>query len=407
MKRKTVILVILFIILASALAIGITMAYFKDVDEETNVFTIGNVDIELLEDEREDTESSNGGAIVREFNDNKSLLPAVLKDGFTYTADGSAYVDWTAEGKADYQSPIWNPANINNEIDKMVFVKNTGTNSAYVRNFFAFEAGAYTSFEQFKEKIHLNLNETDWEWKWEEYIAKIGNTKYFIATATYKYPLAPGEFTEISLSQIALDYSATNADVKAFGPTYNIPIITQGVQTATFDDPFTALSTAFGDDIPFEGITFDKGVTSSTSLHYFEGNVAGTKITDKVTSVIYGTKSDYPEISGAYSGTLTLNDPGAPAHTYYVPDGENYKLYVLADEGKVYAPEICQDLFNGMSALTMVDAKHLDVSQTTNMQSMFSAALLQRFSPPLFHQGHLHPIHRLSLWEKPPSFPNG
>ncbi len=365
--------VLVFLLIVVGAVVG-TLAYLTDRDAKTNVFTIGDINIELLEYERTDVENKNEAATVKEFEDNKPLIPGVIQSDFDYTADGSAYVDWTAEGKADYQSPIWDPADINNELDKMVFIKNTGTNSAYVRTFLAFEAGAYTSFEQFSEKVHLNLNDKDWTWKWEPYIAKIGNEKYFIATATYNYVLEPGTLTEISLAQIALDPSATNLDVNAFGKTYNVPIIAQGIQTASFSDPFTALKTGFGDDIPFEGITFDKGVTASTALHYFEGNVAGTKITDKVTSVTYGTKSDYPEISGAYSGTLTLNDPGAPAHTYYVPSKTtegNYDLYVLADEGKVYAPESCQDLFNGMSALTMVDAANLDVSQTTNMQSMF------------------------------------
>ena len=364
----------MFLLIVVGAVVG-TLAYLTDRDAKTNVFTIGDINIELLEYERTDVENKNEAATVKEFEDNKPLIPGVIQSDFDYTADGSAYVDWTAEGKADYQSPIWDPADINNELDKMVFIKNTGTNSAYVRMFLAFEAGAYTSFEQFSEKVHLNLNDKDWTWKWEPYIAKIGNEKYFIATATYNHVLEPGTLTEISLAQIALDPSATNLDVNAFGKTYNVPIIAQGIQTASFSDPVTALETGFGDDIPFEGITFDKGVSLKTALTYFEGNVAGTNIYKNVENIIFGTKDAYPEVKSSYSGTLTLNDQGAPTHTYYVPSKTtegNYDLYVLADEGKIYTPENSDSLFSGMTSLVTVNTSNLDVGQTTSMRTMFS-----------------------------------
>ncbi len=51
---------------------------------------------------------------------------------------------------------------------------------------------------------------------------EIGGAKYFVATATYDSILNPGALTEISQSQIALDSSATNADVEVFGDTYQV-----------------------------------------------------------------------------------------------------------------------------------------------------------------------------------------
>ena len=371
MKKAFIwLLVIVLIIVGSVWG---TLAYLTDKETKTNTMTIGNVDIELLEYERTALESKNQNAAVQTFTQDKPLYPAVTGDDFDYSKY-NAFVDWEQIGKSGYRSNIWDPAKINNELDKMVFVKNTGDNSTYVRVFFAFEAGAYTSKEQFDKKIHLNLNDEDWTWKWEPYIAKIGNEKFFIATATYKYPLEAGDFTKISLSQISLDPTAINADVRAFNGEYNVPVFAQAIQTASFSDPFTALETGFGNDIPFEGITFDKGVTLKTALTYLEGNTAGTNIYKNVENIIFGTKDAYPEVKSSYSGTLTSNDQGAPTHTYYVPSKTtegNYDLYVLADEGKVYAPQICASLFSGMSALTTVDAKHLDVSKTTKMDFMF------------------------------------
>ena len=380
--KKTVAWILALALLAVATVIG-TVAYLTDVDSETNVFTIGNVDIDLLEYERINTETKDADANIQEFHDNKPLRPAVIAKGFDYTA-GDTYVDWTQsavdwkqDGENGYTSPIWDPTKINNEVDKMVFVKNTGDYSAYVRIFFAFEAGAYTTFAQFQNKIHLNLNDTDWTWEWEEYIGEKSGDNFFVACATYNYALAPGDYTEISLSQISLDPAASNVDARAFNRGYRVLVAAQGIQSEGFDTPGQALEKGFGTDDPF-GLNYYKGVDLNTALHYFEGDKTGTQITKKVSSVTFGLKEDYPELE-TQDGTLTKNETlegdqavsASPVHTYYVPDGENYKLYVLADEGAVYAPKTCAGLFNEMTALTEVKAGSLNVKYATEMYNMF------------------------------------
>ena len=253
MKLSKVLQVIAAVVLIATISVGTSLAYLSDADAESNVATVGNLKIELLEYERVDTETKDTEAIVQGFQNGKLLLPAVLGQGFDYTP-GGANVDWTQIGKDGYTSPIWDPAKINNELDKMVFVKNSGNIGAYVRNYFAFEAGSYTTFDEFKSKIHLNLNETDWKWEWNPDIADIEGTKYFVATATYQKVLVAGSITEISLSQIALDSSATGEDAAAFGKEYTILVYTQGVQATGFENSADALQAGFGSDIPFEGI---------------------------------------------------------------------------------------------------------------------------------------------------------
>ena len=112
----------------------------------------------------------------------------------------------------------------------MVFVKNKGDYDAYVRSVFAFEAGNYKTLDEFRKMVHLNLNNSDFTWTWVDTPVTIGESTYFIATATYNKVLAPGALTEISLSQIALDKTATNEDVEAFGETYQILVKSQGIQ---------------------------------------------------------------------------------------------------------------------------------------------------------------------------------
>ena len=207
--KKTIAWILVLALLAVASVLG-TIAYLKDEATADNVMTVGKIDIELLEYERVDTETKDADYLVKNFENGKPLLPAVVEKGFSYdfSESDAAHVKWDhdSEGneiKSGYTSPIWDPAKINNEVDKMVFVRNTGDYSAYVRVFFAFEAGSYTDFKDFQDKIHINLNddENQWKWEWEPRLAEIDGETYFIATATYQPKLESKTVTEISLSR--------------------------------------------------------------------------------------------------------------------------------------------------------------------------------------------------------------
>ena len=117
---------LLVIAMTAALAVGGTLAYLTDTDEDVNVMTVGKVKIDQLEYERVDTETKDENAKVQEFHDNKPLYPAVIdKDNFNWETNEN-HVGWEQIGKDGYESGIWNPDEINNEVDKMVFVKNKG-----------------------------------------------------------------------------------------------------------------------------------------------------------------------------------------------------------------------------------------------------------------------------------------
>ncbi len=364
----------LAIVLTAAVSIGATLAYLTDTDEDVNVMTLGKVKIDQLEYERIDVETKDDEAEVQEFHDNKPLLPAVTEDGLDYAKPGDTYVDWEQIGKDGYTSPIWNPDLINNEVDKMVFVKNKGDYDAYVRSVFAFEAGNYTTLDEFNAKVHLNLNEIDWTWEWVSTPVTIGESTYFIATATYNKVLAPGALTEISLSQIALDSSATNEDVEAFGDTYQVLVKSQAVQAAGFTDPDTALNEGFGvidaNNAPWDTDSAIRGIDLRTALHYYEGD-RSNQITTKVANVIYGDNASYTDITDKYTGTLVDVEQDVPVYAYYVPNGTNYDVYFLAND-VIHSPKDSSSLYKGMSALTTVDTTNYAVSRVEKMQEMFS-----------------------------------
>ena len=368
---KKVIAWLLVLALTAAVSIGATLAYLTDTDEDVNVMTLGKVKIDQLEYERIDDESQNENAEVQEFHDNKPLYPAVTENGFDYTP-GTSYVDWTQIGKDGYTSDIWDPAKINNEVDKMVFVKNKGTYDAYVRTVFAFEAGNYETKDQFLSMVHLNLNDTDWTWEWAEEPVAIGESTYFIATATYNKILEPGAYTEISLSQISLDKTATNEDVAAFGETYQVLVKSQAIQSDGFDDAVTALNEGFGviaaNSIPWDGDAATTGTDVFTALNYLNGGTE--QITKKVTNIVFGLNEDYPAVINENKGTLVDVEQDVPVYAYYVDNGGSYDVYLLASD-TIYAPADSSNLCNGMSNLKTVDTSNLDMSRTTNMYRMF------------------------------------
>ena len=92
MKKKLT-LVVTCIVLVAAMVIGGTLAYFTDTKEAKNTFTTGNVKIDLIEQEKTDK------GLVK-FEQNKTLVPGKSNDG--------------------------------NAVSKIVTVKNTGNNDAWV-----------------------------------------------------------------------------------------------------------------------------------------------------------------------------------------------------------------------------------------------------------------------------------
>ena len=380
---KKVLAWLLVLSLTAAISIGTTLAYLTDTDEDVNVMTLGKVKIDQLEYERVDNETADEDAKVQEFHDNKPLYPAVTGNGFDYTP-GDTKVDWAQIGKDGYTSDIWDPSNINNEQDKMVFVKNKGDYDAFVRTVFAFEAGNYTTLDQFKSMVHMNLNESDYAWEWVDTPVEIpneagGTTKYFIATATYNKILAPGALTEISLSQIALDKTATNADVEAFGETYQILVKSQGIQADGFENAADALDEGFGEitatNIPWENDNPNKGGDLTTALHYLNADPTGTEIVSSITSIVFGKTSEYPAIANNYKGYLIDVEQDTDAYAYYVDNGakaadSTYTIYVLSDD-VIYAPESSLDLFRNMKNLASINASALDVSRVKSLENAF------------------------------------
>lgn len=93
MKKKTILVAAIAVMLVAALVVGGTLAYFTDTKTETNTFTMGNVKIDLNEQQK----GENG---LVPFEKDKQLVPGTSSDG--------------------------------NAVSKIVTVSNTGDNDAWV-----------------------------------------------------------------------------------------------------------------------------------------------------------------------------------------------------------------------------------------------------------------------------------
>lgn len=251
MKKKITAISLCAALLAIAI-VGASLAYFTDTDNETNTFTVGNVDIDLIEQQR-------GEKGLEPFQQNKKLYPIV----------GSA------QGKKDkYGMPI-----AKNYVDKVVTVKNEGSEKAYIRAYFAIPSAldnGYESFNAGQNILHFNFgnkveNDTitstegkEWIWKhgdkWNYFETTMNDgIKYNVYYADYYQAVDAGATTEQFVQGVYLDKSFDRKDGKcyAFGKEITLddgwnwsavqcPVFAVACQAEGFDNASDAMTEAFG-----------------------------------------------------------------------------------------------------------------------------------------------------------------
>ena len=253
MKKKILALAIAAIMVVTALA-SISLAYLMDSDYDKNTMTVGNVKIEQIEQRRviNDDGSIDGTALETYANDQK-LLPAVYPNG-----KGTLAYDNTITLDNGNTQKIWDET-VNNEIDKIVTVTNTGTESAFIRTIFAFEDKELDGGQFITNKIHTLWNASDaveanavvWpkDDNGKNIWITVDGVNYTICVYTYKAPVAAGATTNPSLVQLFLDPTADNSFMEHIGAQYDILVLSQAVQSAGFETlgAEIALNEAFGE----------------------------------------------------------------------------------------------------------------------------------------------------------------
>ena len=249
MKKKITAL-FLCVALAAIAIVGASLAYFTDTDNETNTFAVGNVKIDLIEQER----GENG---LQPFTQDKKLSPIV----------GSA------QGEKD---ELGMPT-AKNYVDKMVTVRNTGSEKAYIRAYFAIPAALDDGYETFNAGaniLHGNFGNkivdgtvyttfgAEWNWmhdgKWNYFETTMDGVNYNVYFADYYQPVAANETTEQLICGVYLDKNVDmkdgkyidtrypNADLSILEGTVKYPVFAVAVQAEGFDTAAAAMDAAFG-----------------------------------------------------------------------------------------------------------------------------------------------------------------
>lgn len=214
--------------IAAVAIAGASLAYFTDTDNADNTFTVGNVAINLDEN----------------FDQGSKLLP----------------------GSKD-----------KNNVQKEVWVENTGSEEAYVRVHIAIPSlldDAQPDFDASKNVLHFNNSNMGigkWNWsksldgnddtgasyvkdpsQWNTYTTKIDGIDYNVYVVTYESVLAPGEKTPTAMDQVYLDAKTSNEDIttinNVLGEEWQIKVFAEGVQAEGFTDAYAAFAAAFDDD---------------------------------------------------------------------------------------------------------------------------------------------------------------
>lgn len=271
MKKKLT-LIVVAVVLVAAIAIGGTLAYFTDTDDATNVFTTGNVSIDLLEKQRD----GEGG--FEDFEQGKKLVPIV----------GSAQGE-----KDEHGMPI-----AANYVDKIVSVGNTGTNDAWVRIILAIPVDLSNPADKSPAQniLHWNYGSyqkedgtwattyaSKWDWfkkgtKELNYVIASDDTgrTYEVYTTYYNTVLGSYATTENAIIGFYLDKNLDcsvdengdttwiftykkDGETKTMELAYDIstitvPVIAQAIQADGFDNYFDAFAASGLPTLP-EGMT--------------------------------------------------------------------------------------------------------------------------------------------------------
>ncbi len=242
--KKKIVAICLVACLAIMAITGASLAYFTAEDSADNVFVMKGIKVEINE----------------EFDQGSELLPGL-------------------------------------DINKDVYVTNTGSSDAYVRVHIAIPAAmddGDPTFAAYNNFLHFNFDKASvedgqWSWipqmtegtgykgngagNWNDYTTTIDGIEYAVYVVTYRTALGAGEQTATkALDKVYIDATVdcewveTNAEtgegyyvykdsngneltleeVADANGNIQIKIFAEAAQTATFTDAYDALNTAFG-----------------------------------------------------------------------------------------------------------------------------------------------------------------
>ena len=254
MNKRRILAAAMALCIVAIIAVGATLAYLTDTKNAVNTFAIGNVKIELIEQQRKE----KGSTKLENFDQDKKLYPII----------GSAQGEKDAIGMPTAK----------NYVDKMVTIKNTGSEKAYIRAFFAIPSAlddGYETFNAGKNVLHFNFGNkvvngvisstegVEWSWthgsKWNYFETTMDGIKYNVYYADYYQAVDADATTEQLIQGVYLDKSFDMKEDGAycFGEKLvldagwdwskvSCPVFAIAAQAEGFDTAEEAITAAFG-----------------------------------------------------------------------------------------------------------------------------------------------------------------
>lgn len=222
MKKKSILMAAIAVMLVAVLVVGGTLAYFTDTKSATNTFTVGNVKIDLNEQQK----GKNG---LEPFEQNKQLVPGKSNDGNAV----SKIVTVTNTSK-DNAAWVWVELKIPAYLVSKEYPTDESKNALHWNSYGCFNveynAGNYWKLATSDGIVDADHNVTDpkmvavGDGLWNDYkyvgTETIGGIEYVVIRTTMAKTLPAGKTSLPCLAQVYMDWRVTtNGD----GTQYILP----------------------------------------------------------------------------------------------------------------------------------------------------------------------------------------
>ena len=220
MKKKTILVAAIAVMLVAARVVGGPLASFPDTKSADNTFTVGNVKIDLLESSLHRENAGYVGTPGEELNpQNAELWSEGLKQGSNntspYKAGDTFYTDDQIKANAREYKCENVELNPGEYYHKMPYVVNTGKNDAYIRIRVMIPADLDTAILNSSMYTTTALNNKEFTKAYDNTGAVVRDgVKYNVYTFTRIAPLKAGEMTYWNVwGTIHMDTDVTNEEI--------------------------------------------------------------------------------------------------------------------------------------------------------------------------------------------------
>ena len=221
MKKKSILMAAIAVMLVAVLVVGGTLAYFTDTKSATNTFTMGNVKIALDEQQK----GENG---LEPFAQDKILVPGKSNDGNAV----SKIV--TVSNTGDNDAWVWVELKIPAYLVSNEYPTNESKNALHWNSYGCFNveynAGNYWKLATSDGIVDADHNVTDPKmvavgdglWNDYKYVGRVteNGTEYVVIRTTMAKTLPAGKTSLPCLAQVYMDWRVTTS---ADGSEYNLP----------------------------------------------------------------------------------------------------------------------------------------------------------------------------------------